>query len=372
VTRIAGETPPASDWFDREEPTRNGLVAELQRIRRRTFTRPWRVIAVALVITTGIGYEVETHKPAVEAEVVLALSEGTMAGRSNGLPVEELRGYVGTVLLPDAKLQTLVEQRDLYRLRKRLGEQYAIDELRSQLEIEVWKNTFTSDEFDDENSRSARIGLAVTDTDPDRAYALARDLAAIVIETASEKRAAMTKQLVDQIGVVHDREVARLEEIARVTSQKEQAADVARATGQLARAQAIDLELAQLWQEGKSANHTLAEIAQSRDSVADRISAAGLDVTVSIVEEHKPQPSDHRSFALVLVIVVVGFGAVFGAALVLGAFDARVHDTDDIERLGLAVLGHLPGFPGDEVGSLEARGASRRRVPSFSRWRWLR
>ena len=55
--------------------------------------------------------------------------------------------------------------------------------------------------------------------------------------------------------------------------------------------------------------------------------------------------------------------------IVIGAFDSRVHDVEDVARLDLPVLGHVPGFPGDNVGSLEARGALRARVPSFLRWR---
>jgi hypothetical protein len=46
-----------------------------------------------------------------------------------------------------------------------------------------------------------------------------------------------------------------------------------------------------------------------------------------------------------------------------------VHDVDDVERLGLPVLGHVPGFPGDRVGSLEARSVQRTRIPLFRRWR---
>jgi hypothetical protein len=288
------------------------------------------------------------------------------------LPVDELRSYVSGVLMPDAKLMKLIEQRNMYPLRKKLGDQYALDGLRSQVEIEIWKNTFTTDELEDENGRSARIGIDVTDTDPDRAYGLARDLATIVIETAGEQRSQMTKQLAGQIGDLRGRLEARVAEIDRDSSQKAQQLDKARTAGNVERAQNLQLEVAQLQQELKAANKTLGEITQSRDSVADRISAAGLDVTVAIVEEHKPQPSDHRSFVLAMVTFLVGFGAALGAALVLGAFDSRVHDTDDIERLGLTVLGHLPGFPGDQVGSLETRGVARRRVPSFTRWRWLR
>ena len=74
----------------------------------------------------------------------------------------------------------------------------------------------------------------------------------------------------------------------------------------------------------------------------------------------------------IMVVVVVGTGALIGSAVFLGAFDTSVHDTDDVARLGLPVLGHVPGFPGDHVGSLGARGALRARVPSFMRWRFLK
>ncbi len=357
------------DWCDAEEPVRIGLVAELQRIRRRTITRPWPVILLALSITGALSYKIATHKAAVEAEVVLALTEGTMAGHFTGLPVDELRGYVTSVLMPDAKLEQLIERRDLYRLRKKLGNEYALEELRSQFEVEIWKNTFMIDDSD--ASHSARIGITVSDTDPDRAYGLARDLAAIVIETSSEQRADQTKKLAAGIGALSDKLEHRLAEIDRDMTRKEHQVQDARAAGRQDRAESLDLELAQLRQEQKTANHTLGSIAGSRDAAADQIAAAGLDVRVDIVDEHKPRESDHRSFVLAMVIVVIAFGAALGSALLVGAFDGRVHDTDDIERLGLTVLGHLPGFPGDQVGSLQARGVARRRVPSFTRWRWL-
>ncbi len=92
-------------------------------------------------------------------------------------------------------------------------------------------------------------------------------------------------------------------------------------------------------------------------------------MTVAVVEEHRPERNEHRGFVLIMVLVVVGLGSLLGSALLFGAFDSRLHDLDDLTRLGIPVLGHVPGFPGDHVGSLETRGALRRRVPSFLRWR---
>ena len=113
----------------------------------------------------------------------------------------------------------------------------------------------------------------------------------------------------------------------------------------------------------------MSELTASRDGIAERIAVAGLDMTVEVVEEHRADRADHGGFVFVLVVaVVLAIGSLLGSALILGVFDSRIHDLEDVARLGLPVLGHLPGFPGDQVGSLEARGIGRRRVPSFTRW----
>jgi capsular polysaccharide biosynthesis protein len=307
-----------------------------------------------------------TRKTPFEAEVVLALTEGSLSQKHNGVPVDALREYVANVLMPDSKLLELIEKRHLYPSRKRMGDNYAIDQLRSQVDIEIWKNNFITDEVLEEHS--ARIGITVSDLDPELAYGLARDVATVVITTAQDHRLAMSKQLSQQIDELHDTLDERLTALSKQSTEQELAVQKARRAGNEALAQAIDLSLATLWHEQKRAVRTLGEIAGSRDTLADRISEAGLDMTVTVVEEHRPNMPEHHGFIIAMIAVVVGLGSLLGCALLLGAFDARVHDTDDVERLNLPVLGHLPGFAGDHVGSLEARGARRARVPSFIRW----
>jgi capsular polysaccharide biosynthesis protein len=131
----------------------------------------------------------------------------------------------------------------------------------------------------------------------------------------------------------------------------------------------LNIDLAALEHERQRVEEQLLRIATSRDAIASQIAAAGLDMSLSIVEEHRPERPTRSNFVLVMIAVVVGTGSLVGGALVLGAFDSRVHDSDDVARLGLPVLGHVPGFAGDNVGSMQTRSAVRRRVPSFLRWR---
>jgi hypothetical protein len=356
-------------WYASEPSTRRLMIAELQRIKRRTLVRPLPVLLLAAIITGGIMFKIARKKPILEAEVVLALSEGSLTAERHdtGIPVDQLRAYVENQLMPKAKLAEIIERRDLYHLRKKLGMDFAIDELRGQMEIQIWKNTFLYD--DEYGGRSARIGITIGDTDPDRALDLARDVAQVVVETQNEKRQAKADRLAAQVANIRDQLQTRSGELAREIAEKEIELDKARSAHKDGIAQALDLELDQLTKEAKVVDKDLQTVAGSRDQIEDRIAAAGLDVTMSVVDEERPERPASHTFELIVIGVVVGLGALLGSALLVGAFDSRVHDTDDVERLGLPILGHVPGFPGDKVGSLAARGALRRRVPSFLRWR---
>lgn len=362
----------ASDaWYESEDSTRRAMIREMQRIRRRLRARPLPVVALAAVISTAIMYFVATHRAPVEAEIILALTEGELATKAHdAIPVDDLREYVDGVLIPDSKLGELIEKRDLYPLRARLGLPYAIEQLRGQIDIAIWKNTFTS--YDENEGHSARIGITVADRDGDRAYDLARDIAAIVMDTAREHRQQVNARLAAEIGVRRDGLVARMAEMSRETAAKQTALLRARARRDEGVAQALALELTEIDHEQKTADKDLADIAAGQDALADRIAAAGLDTTFAIVEEHRPERSEHRGFVLVMVAIVIAVGSLIGSALVIGAFDSRVHDGDDVARLGLPLLGSVPEFRGDHIGSLAARGVARARMPAFARWRSLR
>lgn len=363
--------PLGDDWYDSEPPTRIALVAELQRIRHRFAVRPFPVIALALFVTIAVTYKFATKPVIVEANVVLALSEGVLTTRTKAsVPATELRQYVTTVLLPDARLLQLIEKRDLYRLRKKLGPQFALDELRSSLNVQVWKNSFLYFDEEDYNAqRSARIGLTVVDSDPDRAFDIARDIASIAIETSALERQKVADTLAHDVEVLHDALTKRLHVLAEERARKQAEINAAIAAGKLDDAQTLELAVFGIARQQRHDEARLKQIASSREALAGEIAASGPDMSLSVVEENRPERPTRSSLVLGMIAAVIGTGALVGSALLLGAFDSRVHDTDDVARLGLPVLGHVPGFPGDNVGAMQSRSATRARVPSFVRWR---
>lgn len=363
-------TQTSDAWYESEESTRLGMIAEVQRIKRRTLVRPIPVLLLAALLTAGIVYKVATKKVMHEAEVVLSLQQGQLSRKETTIPVDQLREYVLGVLIPDGKLVALIEKRNLYRLRKKLGNDFAVEQLREQLEVKIWKNSFLYyDEEDEDTLKSARIGVTITDADPDLAFGLARDIAGIVITTAAEQRKKLAEVASTNIARGKAALAQRLAQLQNLVSVKQAALIAAKDLDKQGLAQALKLDLAGISHDVKSLEDRLDQFATSSEGLADRIAAAGLDMSISIVEEQHPEANPPSQFILAMLAVVIGVFGLLGAALVVGAFDSRVHDTDDVSRLGLPILGHVPGFPGDDVGSLAARGAARRRVPSFLRWR---
>lgn len=363
--------PPLGDgWYESEEPTRLGMIAELQRIVRRTRIRPLPVILLGLLITAAVTYKVATKQRLYTADVVLAISEGSMtSNRDNGVPFDQLRDYVVSVLLPDAELIKLIEQRTPGRIEK-VGAQFALEQFRGRIVVQIWKNSFVYfHDVDATAQKSARIGIEVTNEDPDDAFELAHDLASIVIKTHDEQRRKLSEALASEVEMMRNTMNEKVDGMTSAISNKQAALKEARRTRQHGLAAVLLVDLAALQHEQQRAATLLGQIVVSPDALADRVTAARLDTTVTIVDEVRPDRPEQSGLVLAMIIAVIGTFAMLGAAMVLGAFDSRVHDTDDVARLGLPVLGHVPGFPGDHVGSLEARGATRARVPSGGRWR---
>jgi hypothetical protein len=364
--------PPIGDgWFESEEPTRLGMVAELQRIRRRMVVRPLPVIALALLITGAVTYKVANKKRLYTADIVLAVSEGTMTSqqRDSGIPFEQLKQYVFSVLLPDAELAKLIEQRTPGRIDK-VGLGFALESFRDKIEVTIWKNSFIYYQEGESNAqKSARIGIEVGTDDPDEAYEIAQALAGIAIRTHEEQRRKLAVALSSEVTLMRETIQERLEALSNEILTKNAALYEARRVQNNRLASALIVSLATLASDQKRAAQRLREIDASPDATADRVTAAGFDMQLAIVDSVRPERQEQSGMALAMVIAVIGVGSLIGSALVLGAFDVRVHDVDDVARLHLPVLGHLPGFPGDHVGSLQARGALRRRVPSFRKWR---
>jgi hypothetical protein len=358
---------PAPEWFSAERPIMSQVIADLRRLKYRAKALLLPILLLAALLTAGLVYRMLTKPQLHIARVVLALSEGEASQRNAPLPMRDLRAYVTTVLMPAAEMIALCEERDLFPLRRKLGNEFALTELWDITEVEIFRNYFLFEQSQ-MPERSARIAITVTWNDPDEAYEIAHALSTMVINSAAAERQRAAQVIADDAdrarGVAHG-QVEDLEaQLARLSSQLAAAEDA----GLAGKVEALKLESATIESSLRRARESLSALTRvtSADQLQAAVYDAGLGLDVQMVEERKPEPAAPRGYRTAVLAVMIFLVLSIVVALFVGAFDTRIHDLDDVTRLGIPVVGQVPGFPGDDVGSLRERGIRRRGVP----WSW--
>ncbi len=359
------------DWYESEPPFYRTLIAELQRLKRRAQARWPLVVAIGLALTAAVVWKVAKKPAMYRARLVLAISEGELATSRGSTPLNELRDYIDNVLLSNGELIKLLEERELYVDERELyGDEAVLMDVRDALGIAVWRNFFQYSYAYDER-RTARVAISFTDRDPDFAYEMARAITYLVIAREGEHRLDVARDLEEASrsvletmrGRVIDARAAQTEAAAALAA-AEARDDQAQIALQRLRGNEVGVAVIRAEEAFKSVQLTTTSEALQAQAIA-----AGLALEINVVDERKPPRHDRSMLVLIGLALVALCIFVPLAGVVIGAFDGRVHDLDDVGRLELVALGHLPAFPGDHVGRLRDRGVQRRRMPSWVPWR---
>ena len=346
---------------------RHALVAELQRLARRARPRLLPVLAIAIVLTAAVLYKRSTKVRLHRARVVLAVAEGSLASGHVPMPIHELRDYVAGILISNQELEKIIEELDLFPIRHTHGMAVAVSSFRDIFDVRVHRNYFLY-EYNIDAPRSARIAIIVNHTDPDFAWRMARRLANLVIDGEQKRRLRTAEQLAREARSAIAHVQARGLELEKAITERTLELERAEADGDRRRAGALRVEIVELDAKLDQETKLLLDLTQraNADEMALAIDRAGLGMSFTVVEEKRPiEEPGARLYLQVIIGAFVFFVMLPVVAIFIGAFDTRIHDREDAERLGIPVLGHLPGFPGDRVGSLRARGVrGGRRVPS--------
>jgi hypothetical protein len=364
------QVQPDQDWIAAEPKLTKMVIADLQRLKYRARARIIPITLLAIALTGVVLWRFSLRPAHHHAKVVLAIQEGREASRETLIPVYDLRGYVTTILMPKDALIAMIEKHDLFPLRHSHGIEFALTELWDVMEIEVYRNYFLYDYDETEGEgRSARIGVSVDYPDPDLAYEIARDVATIIVNAAAAERDATARKLETGARLAGDAARRRVLELELQAAQLEARRDEAVGEGALSEVAGLNVEIASVLGSLKSAHEAQNTIAQraSAEELRAQVYAAGLSLDVAVVEERRPEPIVPNTYRIAVLTVVVFVTLFVLVALYVGAFDTRIHDLDDVSRLGIPVVGQVPGFPGDGVGSLRDRGVTRRGVPWSSR-----
>jgi capsular polysaccharide biosynthesis protein len=286
-------------------------------------------------------------------------------------PLGELQDYIGNVLLSSTAIIAMLDEKKwMARERKLFGDEVVVAEIHDMLAIGVWRNYFQYSWAYDER-RTARVGLVVTHVDRTFAYELVRALTNLVIERENERRAELAKELATQTQAVLDSARERVAEARRLQQQADAAVAAAVARGDTTQAAIEDMHAAEAAAAAHRAEDAFFAVEQTttNEALEASVTSAGLALEIQVVFDKKP-PKHERSMVMLVGVLFASLCIFLPlAGVVIGAFDVRVHDNDDVARIELPILGHIPSFPGDTVGALRDRGVRLRRVTSWVPWR---
>jgi hypothetical protein len=358
------------DWYEAEPPIARLWVADLQRLKRRARTRLLLVFGITLLLTAAAARKFSTRGHSYEASVFLAIDESSLSTGRDTVPGRLLLDYVSKVLIPDQQLAELANRRDLHPLRRKFGDEYAVAELRMQFELELIQNDYEERRVAYQ-ARTAHFKLTVYDATPEEATVLANDLAQIVVTSSEERNASDAKALTDEV----NRVIAGLRGTAQVKAQELAAAKAelqeARLRGDEGPIAAATLRAQDAERQWRRADVALEQASATAvtEGSADALQQAGLGIRCWIVDRQNAGALLPPRFSVALAVSCVFFASLVAVSMLVGAFDPRIHEPEDVSRLGLPVLGQVPNFPGQSNGSLRQRLPHRHRVPSFLRWR---
>lgn len=369
AAEAAAEEERAADWFSSEQPLSRLWVLDLQRLKRRAKTRLLLIFAITFLITGAMARKLSKRGHSYDAAVFLALDESALSSGRNSVPGRELIQYVANVLIPDKALADLANRRNLHRLRLKFGDEYAVAELRMQFEIEVIQNDYAERRVLD-TARTAHIQITVYDATPEEANLLANDIAEIAVATAQQRAAVEAEALTAEFERLSNEMRARATETGREMQAARQALADARARDDAEAIAEQSVRYEQAEQQWRRATTALEESSRlgAGDAAAEALQKAGLGVNARIVDRRNAGALVDLRFGLGMAVTFVFFGSLIAVSLLVAAFDSRIHEPEDLTRLGMPVLGQVPDFPGQTTGSLRQRGVRRSRVPSFVRW----
>jgi hypothetical protein len=353
---LAQEQPV--DWVDAESDTQE-FRTELQRLKRRAQKRPGLLLFLCLLGVAAVLWKVSKRVPVYQATIVMRVTEGVVVEEESPVVRQGLAHYLYTVALNSERLLPIIEEFDLFPQRETFGDPYAVDELRNTLDIEVGINHFARERDDGDPVRSAGIVIHYSSNDAARAFDVARALSAALVDAEQERRGQMAQKLNAIAGTSLERvesRLASLKEDLATTMLKVNAAKT-KPVSALERTR-LDMRSRRLIASVTQTELVLERVSGTRDDTVLAIAAEGANQALrfDIVDVRPPVVAPKTSLvAYGLIGLLVFLCLVPISAIGVAAMDSRLHHIEDLVRLGLPVVGHMPSFPSDRMGSMQER-----------------
>ena len=243
--------------------------------------------------------------------------------------------------LSEGNLIQVLERYNPYPRARLRGMDQAVEELRDDIEVDVWRNEFLSEDPRDVLGRAARVAIGYKHADAAVAWNVVEALVKATVDEQRQMRKAQVAYLARGLDPALQR--AR-EELAQ------RQVEFARAQVESARSRMASVRLYGLREDIERLQGEVDRLRVSRDEAQLRLQVENLDLGLQadIIDQERPQPRPYRARVMAFFALVFGLCALVLGGVVLKAFDRGVYDIEDVRRLGYSVWGALPPYPGEK------------------------
>jgi hypothetical protein len=342
------------DWVEAER-MQPGVWRELGRLGRRARRRWLLTLTLTLLLTAVVVSMAGTRPRSYASRVAFRVSEGSVDAETQLHTNGKLRDYVTQVVFSNQRLTAVIKQHDLYPSLAARDMSLAVESMRDDVEVEVWRNYFGQPRSADDPSRSARIAVTFHGRDAQLVYAVVHDLGQLITE---HERGARLQQAEVALRIA-DAEADSARELAtrrrHELTEKQLQQQTARTPqeGLMRVIEARNLEKA-IPRADKMAQ--AAERQRQKAYLRLQLEKRAMGLRWEMVDSGRIEPEGmSRRVQLTIIGCIVFVLALPLCLIAVGAFDARVYDLEDLRRLGLSPVGAVRHFGGDNVGALADR-----------------
>ena len=342
---------PGEPWLSEE----SRMTSVALQVLSRALRQPGRVLAIALLATAALVAARALRQPSHEATLYFRLAEGVLTDpRSAPRPPRAFREYVTGVVLSRQRVEQIMRTYHWSEALLARNPVAAVDDFRSQVQVEVGGNYFLYERRPGDPPRSAQVTISVAGPDAEQTRAVVHEIGQAVLADQNAQRRlhlAQTRQLLEtQIDLARERTRSLQAAIDRLWA-RAAGADALGAT-------AMRVQIAMLEVESNAAIERLVALERRAGVVA--FTAAAEDERLGLSFELFDESLLTFAPRLTPLQLASRAALVFAVALVLaaaaiGAFDDRIYGPEDLAVRDLPFFGAVPGFPGDDVGSYFAR-----------------
>ena len=328
-------------WVGDEPAGRESVAEGLRLVRRAASRRPLLTLAVGLLAAAVLFAAQLRGPPAFTARAELLLRESALSSNRARISRADLRSLVENVALTSTRLMEVMDRHGLFPAELARSPVLAVAEMRKSIAVDILQNYFAEDRLERSPVRSARIAISFRAEEPDQALAVVRDLGLLVARAEMGRRAEKASRQAQSAATASAQ--ARDESSRTQTELAAVEAAGAMAPAKISPAQLVRVAFLRAW---------LAQVERRRGELErehtrlDLVAAAeekqaGTRVHLASLQADGAAPRNDGQRLRRKATIAGAVGLVL-AVLLVGAFDPRLYDADDVRRAGVLSLGTLP------------------------------